>query len=129
MKTEIDETQLENALETLPPPMSGGVDPRLRSAPWTKRGAAFRRAPWIAALTLLVTAAAALTTPPGRAWAQGVLQFFSRGDSDTLACITGGIAQAYYGGVPAEIEENIFEILDKRLSQVVRQFNQEFLGG
>ena len=25
------------------------------------------------------------------------------GDADTLGCITGGIAQAYYGGVPAEI--------------------------
>jgi hypothetical protein len=85
MKTEIDETRLENVLETFPPPMSGEVDSRLKSAPWTKRGAAFRRAPWIAALALLVTAAAALATPPGRAWAQGVLQFFSRGDSDTLA--------------------------------------------
>ncbi len=25
------------------------------------------------------------------------------GDSDTIACITGGIAEAYYGGVPEEI--------------------------
>lgn len=27
------------------------------------------------------------------------------GDNDTLACITGGIAEAFYGGIPLEIEE------------------------
>ena len=26
------------------------------------------------------------------------------GDSDTLACITGGIAEAFYGGVPNAIQ-------------------------
>ncbi len=42
------------------------------------------------------------------------------GDSDTLACITGGIAEAYYGGVPEEMKfmterrfpEFFFSILD-----------------
>lgn len=29
------------------------------------------------------------------------------GDSDTLACITGGIAEAYYGGVPEEIRSKV----------------------
>lgn len=29
------------------------------------------------------------------------------GDSDTLACITGGVAEAFYGGVPAEMAERV----------------------
>jgi ADP-ribosylglycohydrolase len=44
------------------------------------------------------------------------------GDSDTQACITGGIAQAFYGGVPDFIQEQVFKILDKRLSDITVQF-------
>ena len=44
------------------------------------------------------------------------------GDSDTLACIAGGIAEAYYGGVPETIREKTFERLDARLAGVVREF-------
>jgi type I restriction enzyme M protein len=33
------------------------------------------------------------------------------GDSDTLAAITGGIAEAYYG-VPADIKEKVLSYLD-----------------
>ena len=44
------------------------------------------------------------------------------GDSDTLACITGGIAQAFYGGVPAPIAEKALDILDHDLRQVTLQF-------
>ena len=29
------------------------------------------------------------------------------GDSDTLACITGGVAEAFYGGVPKEMAERV----------------------
>jgi ADP-ribosylglycohydrolase len=29
------------------------------------------------------------------------------GDSDTLACITGGVAEAFYGGVPAAMAERV----------------------
>lgn len=29
------------------------------------------------------------------------------GDSDTLACITGGVAEAFYGGVPASMAERV----------------------
>ena len=35
------------------------------------------------------------------------------GDSDTLACITGGIAQAFYGGVPDDIQQKVYSILDE----------------
>jgi len=49
------------------------------------------------------------------------------GDVDTMACIAGGIAEAYYG-VPSEIEERTLELLDDRLRAVVQEFNQRFRG-
>jgi ADP-ribosylglycohydrolase len=48
------------------------------------------------------------------------------GDSDTLACITGGIAQAFHGGVPAEIEAFVFGVLDERLADVTRRFVERY---
>ncbi len=50
------------------------------------------------------------------------------GDADTLACITGGIAQAYYGGIPAEIEAAVYRILDARLAAITRGFMQRYCG-
>lgn len=44
------------------------------------------------------------------------------GDSDTLACITGGIAQAFYGGVPAVIAEQALARLDDPLRTVAQEF-------
>ena len=40
------------------------------------------------------------------------------GDSDTIACITGSIAGAYYG-VPKELEDEVFEYFDPFLSSVI----------
>lgn len=51
------------------------------------------------------------------------------GDSDTLACITGGIAQAFYGGVPADIEEKVLCILDTDLRQVTIEFMTAYCWG
>lgn len=51
------------------------------------------------------------------------------GDSDTIGCITGGIAQGFYGGVPAHITEPVMERLDQRLSETVREFMERFCGG
>lgn len=48
------------------------------------------------------------------------------GDSDTLASITGGIAQALYGKVPAEIAERVWTYLDDGLTEVVREFCKRF---
>lgn len=39
------------------------------------------------------------------------------GDSDTIAAIAGGIAEAYYG-VPAELEEKAVAFLDERLQDI-----------
>jgi ADP-ribosylglycohydrolase len=48
------------------------------------------------------------------------------GDSDTIACITGGIAQAYYRGVPLKIEERVYQILDARLLDILVKFRQTY---
>jgi ADP-ribosylglycohydrolase len=48
------------------------------------------------------------------------------GDSDTIACIAGGIAEAYYGGVPAEIRDQSLGRLDDRLRSVVKDFEDQF---
>jgi ADP-ribosylglycohydrolase len=44
------------------------------------------------------------------------------GDTDTLACITGGIAQAFYGGVSETIKSKVYKILDERLGKITREF-------
>ena len=48
------------------------------------------------------------------------------GDSDTMACIAGGIAQAFYGGVPGPIREEALLRLDDRLRGVVEEFEARF---
>jgi len=44
------------------------------------------------------------------------------GDSDTLACITGGIAAAFYGGVPSHIAVPALARLDDHLRNIVENF-------
>jgi len=48
------------------------------------------------------------------------------GDSDTQACIAGGIAQAFYGGVPQEIEKEVYKRLPDDLRSVLDAFNQKY---
>ncbi|MBN1930685.1 MAG: ADP-ribosylglycohydrolase family protein [Desulfobacterales bacterium] len=48
------------------------------------------------------------------------------GDSDTLACITGGIAEAFYGGVPDEIKARVEEILTPDLWEVTKAFCEKY---
>jgi len=49
------------------------------------------------------------------------------GDADTLACITGGIAEAYYGGVPSDIATRTLALLDDRLRGVVTEFRERYV--
>ncbi|MBW6485639.1 MAG: ADP-ribosylglycohydrolase family protein [Syntrophobacterales bacterium] len=49
------------------------------------------------------------------------------GDSDTLACITGGIAEAFYGGVPESIKKQARERLTPDLIEIVDDFYQRYL--
>lgn len=48
------------------------------------------------------------------------------GDTDTLACITGGIAEAFYGGVSGELRERTLRVLDEGLRVVVEAFEGRF---
>lgn len=47
------------------------------------------------------------------------------GDSDTLAAITGGIAEAYYG-IPSSLRTLAMSFLDQELSAVVTKFEEKF---
>lgn len=48
------------------------------------------------------------------------------GDADTLACITGGIAEAFYGGVPENIARVALERLDGKLRDTVLKFRERY---
>jgi len=48
------------------------------------------------------------------------------GDSDTLACMAGGIAQAYYKKVSDYIVSKVRQILDEDLLAVVDKFNERY---
>lgn len=47
------------------------------------------------------------------------------GDSDTLACINGSIAEAFYG-IPEFIVKEIYKRLDTYLSEIVLEFKQNY---
>jgi len=48
------------------------------------------------------------------------------GDSDTMACIAGGIAEAYYGGVPDPIAAEVRQRLPGDLWRVVKRFTRRY---
>jgi ADP-ribosylglycohydrolase len=50
------------------------------------------------------------------------------GDSDTLACIAGGIAEAFYGGVPQFIAAKAMGILDEYLRNIAVKFVARYGG-
>ena len=51
------------------------------------------------------------------------------GDSDTMACIAGAIAEPFYGGVPNNLLEQSKGYLDESLLNVVESFSQQYLSG
>ena len=48
------------------------------------------------------------------------------GDSDTLAAITGGVAQAYYG-IPQHLREWALSYLDERMKPILTAFEKTFM--
>ncbi|MDH3670408.1 MAG: ADP-ribosylglycohydrolase family protein [Gammaproteobacteria bacterium] len=48
------------------------------------------------------------------------------GDADTMACIAGGIAEAFYGGVPDVIEAEVRNRLPEDLFDIVDRFRARF---
>lgn len=47
------------------------------------------------------------------------------GDSDTIGCITGGIAEAFYG-VPADIKDKALTYLDDGLTRILGEFENRY---
>ena len=48
------------------------------------------------------------------------------GDSDTIACIAGGIAHAYYKQIPDPIVDQVYRTLDSRLRRIVTLFCNKY---
>ena len=49
------------------------------------------------------------------------------GDADTMACIAGGIAEAFYGGTPATIAEATLERLPIGLRDITLEFVDQYM--
>ena len=49
------------------------------------------------------------------------------GDSDTLAAITGAVAEAYYG-IPDDLKETALSYLDNRLLGITERFTEKHVG-
>lgn len=45
------------------------------------------------------------------------------GDSDTIACMAGGIAEAYYKDIPEEIVKGAYRYLDGTIKDVIKEFS------
>lgn len=48
------------------------------------------------------------------------------GDSDTIACMTGGIAQAFYKEIPKDMVSEVMLRLDLKLRQIIGLFNDTY---
>lgn len=51
------------------------------------------------------------------------------GDADTQACIAGAVAQARFGGIPAEIDQAVRIMLPEDLLEIVLDFENRLAGG
>ena len=51
------------------------------------------------------------------------------GDSDTMGCISGAIAQAYYKQIPEEIVKKVYSRLPEAFIPVIENFNRRFVNG
>ena len=51
------------------------------------------------------------------------------GDSDTLACIAGGIAQAFYKEIPQQLEKEIRSRLPQKFLSVLDEFSKKYISG
>lgn len=49
-----------------------------------------------------------------------------KGDTDTMACIAGNIAEAFYGDIDKVLEKEVKNFLNKELIEVIEQFNDKF---
>ena len=49
------------------------------------------------------------------------------GDADTMGAITGGIAEAFYGGMPEHIRKEVLKRLPNEFINVMSKFHQKFV--
>ncbi len=49
------------------------------------------------------------------------------GDSDTIACMTGSIAEAYYQEIPMEIKQEAMKRLPKKLITTIERFTEKYI--
>lgn len=62
-----------------------------------------------------------------QSWEDAVRNAISLGgDSDTLACITGGIAEAFYGSIPEWVQEKVMLSLPQTLKDIVVSFTSKY---
>ena len=78
-----DEKQMEELLERAAPATTGRLEKRLDSAPWTARAINRRRYVSLSTLAVLMVSLIFVATPQGSAFAQDVLLFFTRTESDS----------------------------------------------
>ena len=77
-----DETEIETMLKNLIPKPGNRLDKHLANAPWTPHTTVQRRALGAVLTLLTVTVLMMALTPQGYAFAQSLLQFFTRTESD-----------------------------------------------
>jgi ADP-ribosylglycohydrolase len=64
----------------------------------------------------------------GDDWESSVRNAISMGgDSDTMACIAGGIAEAFWGALPPPVRRRVHELLSDDLWRVAVQFTARFM--
>lgn len=51
------------------------------------------------------------------------------GDADTMACIAGAVAEAYYGKIPNDIRQQALSCLDGDLIAVIKEFYLRIISG
>lgn len=49
------------------------------------------------------------------------------GDSDTLACMTGGIAEAYYKEIPEGIVAQVMKRLPESFVSIINEFSEKYI--
>ncbi len=49
------------------------------------------------------------------------------GDSDTIACIAGGIAEAFYKTIPDKIKDAVLNKLDSNIKKIISDFYKRYL--
>jgi len=79
-----DEKQIEDLLERAAPSTTGRLEKRLASAPWSLPMVNRRRSVYATVLAVIMVTMVLAATPQGQAFAQDVLQFFTRTKSDSF---------------------------------------------